>query len=231
MAGSLAEGAEPCLGDVPPGHCSSEESLRTELRQSLQNMRLGETLRVGKLKERQDVPHADIYSNFDEESDRLAEDIEARVYPYILDSAQPKIRKHRLRCIKRMKVRTILEQEVSNGVVVVIKTSPLSGGNISDRRDSADTEPGGLDVPPVPHTKEARSLKKQKTPFQCEAARVRQRERRKARRLDRKLQQNLKLYGFRSVECLQLIRNELAIEDPRGAICQVEKAGLQRGQV
>ncbi|KUI52920.1 hypothetical protein VP1G_00441 [Cytospora mali] len=189
MADSLVEGADLCLGDVSPGHCSSEESLRTELRQSLQNMRLSESLRIDKLLERQDIPHADIYSVFDEENDRLAEDIEARVY--ILDSAHPKIRKHRLRCIKRMKTRTILEQKVSNGVVVVIKTSPMSGGNIPDRRDSADTEPGGLDVPPVPHTKEARSLKKQKTPFQREAARFGQRERRKERRLDRKRRQIL----------------------------------------
>ncbi|ROW08369.1 hypothetical protein VMCG_03266 [Cytospora schulzeri] len=187
MASSLTEEDvlyKGCVSDFAP-----EPSMEPDLMQALSNMRLNDTLRIDKLIERENAPHANIYSVFDEKSNCLADSIEAHVF--ILDDAQPKIRKHRLRCIKRMEGRTILRKGVHNAEVVVITTSSSPSGNIPDRQDNADTDWEGLDASPVPHMRNNSDRhKKQKTPYQREVARIGQRERRNARRLNQRRQRN-----------------------------------------
>lgn len=157
--------------------------LEADLKQALPNTRLNDTLRIGNLIEGESAPHASIYSVFDEQDNCLAENLEA--HAFILDTSQPKVRKHRLRSIKRMEGRTILRRTVQNSEVVVITTSPRQSGDIPDRLDDADRDKDGSDASPAHHTK---GHARQKTPYQREAARIRQREKRNERRLSRRRQ-------------------------------------------
>lgn len=64
MADSLT--GETDQGCVSP-HLSPGSSLKTDLRQVLPNTKLNETIRIDKLIERENSPHANIYSVFDEQ--------------------------------------------------------------------------------------------------------------------------------------------------------------------
>ncbi|ROV87709.1 hypothetical protein VSDG_09734 [Cytospora chrysosperma] len=178
MAGSIIE--ENDQGCATPGFLP-QTLLEADLKQALPNTRLNDTLRIGNLIEGGSAPHASIYSVFDEQNSCLAENLEA--HAFILDTSQPKIRKHRMRCIKRMEGRTILRKTVHDIEVVVITTSPRPSSGIPDRQDDADKYKDGSDASPAPHTK---GHTRQKTPYQREAARIRQRERRNERRLSRR---------------------------------------------
>lgn len=177
MADPLAENNKPYDECTPP-----PSSFAWTL---TQNGPEADTLRIDKIIDRKKAPHADIYSVFDEGINCLAENVEAHVFN--LDNDQPKLRKHRLRCIKRMEGRTILRKTVEFAEVVVITTSSGPSSHLTGRKTNEDTDRGSLIGPSVPHMKhQSRSQMKEKTASQREATRTRQRERRNARRLDRR---------------------------------------------
>lgn len=123
--------------------------------------------------------HSVVYSVLVSETGQLAEDLEAHVFA--LDDIEPKLRKHRQRCIKRMEGRTKLETKAEGVTIVVITTSPTMHAGASYHV----AEPGSLSDDGQRKTVSGTSVTgkaKQKTPCQIELRRVRQRERRQAKR-------------------------------------------------
>ncbi|KAF3765435.1 hypothetical protein M406DRAFT_105820 [Cryphonectria parasitica EP155] len=159
------EAADSDLSDLPSDNPNQTPDIIPP------NMNLNTMWRMGEPLERGGQRHAQVYSVVDVESGRSADGLEAHVF--VLDRSQPEIRKHRLRCIKRMSRRAQLEVQVHNAVIVVISTSE---GNAHQ----APFEEGQLVTTESSKEKDVR--KKVKTPYQRECARVRQLEKRRFER-------------------------------------------------
>ncbi|KAH8753610.1 hypothetical protein F5883DRAFT_574694 [Diaporthe sp. PMI_573] len=117
--------------------------------------------------------HATVYLVLDK-AGLPVENLEA--HAFALDGTQPKVRKHRLRCIKRMTTRTKLEIRVRDVAIIVISTSPSTDSETSEKDEMIDG--------PMARGNGLKSDRKaaKKTPYKQQSARIRQRERRKARR-------------------------------------------------
>src|SRR5277367_5671638 len=123
--------------------------------------------------------HADVYSICSIDSQTTC--LEARAYP--LEGISRKVRQYRLRNIKRLSSRTVLETQWQGMVIVVYKAG---GSKPEDLENSMHTEllpPDGKSDLVMVNTKI-----QQKTDHQREMARIRQFERRKSnRRRERRL--------------------------------------------
>lgn len=163
---------------TPPG---------TDSQSALRNLKLNHEWTMGEPIPRGNERHATIYSVLISETGQPSEDLEAHVFA--LDGTETKLRKHRQRCIKRMEGRTKLKLEVDAITIIVITTSQT--GN-------ADALEHGVE--PCPMSKEGQQEtdggtssieeRKQKSPYQLESQRIRQKERRQARRSARTRQRN-----------------------------------------
>ncbi|KAL1882174.1 hypothetical protein Daus18300_000660 [Diaporthe australafricana] len=154
---------------------------------SWQNLQLDEHWRIGQQIPKDKESHAAVYFVLDHKTGLLAENLEAHVF--VLDHAQPRLRKHRLRCIRRSKQRTKLELKVQDTVIIVISTL-----------QAADIKASETDGPGHSSTNADRPLELEDspnsgskigklTPYQRESARTRQRERRRVRRAGKSKQQ------------------------------------------
>lgn len=153
----------------------------------LRDLKLNNEWRIGEPVPKANERHAAVYSVLISETGQSADNLEAHVFS--LDGIEPKLRKYRQRCIKRMKGRTELEAKVDGLTVVIITTSQrMSTGGLERRsesrymRDGGQLERDGGTVSP--------GEVKQKTPWQVELHRIRQQERRRAKRCQRTRQPN-----------------------------------------
>jgi hypothetical protein len=125
--------------------------------------------------------HAHVYSISATDSQDTC--LEARVYP--LEGVSRKVRQYRLRNIKRLSSRTVLESRRQEMVIVVYKAGE-GNGSVKDSRNDLLEELSPHDGKPAPVvvTKKIQ----QKTDHQREADRIRQLERRRSnRRKEREL--------------------------------------------
>lgn len=148
-------------------------------RPTLRNLRLNDEWVIGEPIPREYERHAGIYSILVSETGQSAEDLEAHVFA--LDDTEPKLRKHRQRCIKRMEGRTRLKLEVNKVTIIVITTAQTE--------NTVVLEPG-----PEPHSLNnygqhetysghiSIGKVRKKTLYQRESQRIQQRERRRAKR-------------------------------------------------
>lgn len=140
---------------------------------TLRGVTLNDCWRIGEQLPTSEKKHATVYLVLDT-SNLPVDGLEA--HAFTLDVAQPKIRKHRLRCIKRMTPRTKLEVKVQDTVIIIISTLSAADNQSSEKTAAID-RPVVMENSPKAHRKAAA-----KTPHEQESARIRQRERRKARR-------------------------------------------------
>lgn len=145
----------------------------------LRNLHLNHKWIIGEPMTKENGRHAAVYSVFHSETGQEAEDLEAHVF--LLDGIDEKLRKHRQRCIKRMEGRTKFKLEGDKITIVVIATSQkenssvLAHGAVShslDKDGQHESDIGAASIGKV----------KQKTLYQLELQRIRQRERRQAKR-------------------------------------------------
>lgn len=125
--------------------------------------------------------HAVVYAVLNLESGQPEKDLEAHVF--ILDRTQPWLRKHRLRCIKRMRKHTKLELKTQEDTIIVIIESQGTNTEAAgeDRTSSPSSSSTDMQLGnEEPH--KAAVKNEQKTPYQRESARIRQKERRQAKR-------------------------------------------------
>lgn len=132
--------------------------------------------------------HADVYSVWSIPRNSSVEGLEARVY--VVESIPDKLRHYRLRSIKRLSSRTVLELR-ENGLVVVLY-----------KVESASAEDSNIGIPSEPTSRNDKQVDKtqntktqQKSAHQRETARLRQLERRK---LNRQKEQQKKIESNRS---------------------------------
>lgn len=146
----------------------------------LQNIELNDHWRIGELIPRDKEKHATVYIVLDIETGLPTENLEAHVF--VLDHKQPKLRKHRLRCINRMKHRTKLEFRVEDLVIIVISTLQATDCGASEKDGPERSLPAGDGSPETEDGSKSNQNLEGKTPYKRESARIRQRERRKAKR-------------------------------------------------
>lgn len=145
----------------------------------LRSLQLNDDWRVGEPIPRQTQTHATVYSILMAENDQIVEDLEAHVF--MLDHIQPGLRKHRLRCIKRMKSRTTLEFKVNRLIIIVITTPTKMDTKALERGARAlASSPHG--EPETDYSTKSTGKAKKKTQHQRESARIRQKERRQRKR-------------------------------------------------
>lgn len=146
---------------------------------TLTNLKLNHEWMIGELIEKENERHAMVYSIVISETGHLAEELEAHVFA--LDEIEPKLRKHRQRCIKRMERRTKLKLEVEKNTIIVITTSQME--NISGLESEAEPHSQTTDGQHETHNGSIPIGKlKQRTLYQLEVQRIRQKERRQAKR-------------------------------------------------
>ncbi|KAH6640318.1 hypothetical protein F5144DRAFT_559975 [Chaetomium tenue] len=156
----------------------------------------------------EEAPHYKLYSVTDQWRRRRS-DLAARVYQLDINAVYLKVRRHRLRCIKRIASRTVLEVGVPGFRIIVCRlgvdagVSCLGGGSAEQRpSDSASSEAergdrtkprleGGVEVEETPEAVQEQKLNtdvchEKRTSYQHEAKRVRQRDRRQAARRARR---------------------------------------------
>lgn len=121
---------------APPIITPSGNSVQPTLR----NLNLNHEWMIGEPVSRESERHAAIYSILVSETGRLAENLEAHVFA--LDGIEPKLRKHRQRCIKRMQGRTKLKVEVNTVTIVVITTSQTEKSSVSEHEPHVLTKDG-----------------------------------------------------------------------------------------
>jgi len=126
--------------------------------------------------------HADVYSILCLPS--ASECFEARVYE--LDGLSPKVRQYRLRNIKRLSHRTVLETRWEGRTVVVYKSGskPIQDWEVGEANEASPTE-----IPTSEGTVlavENTRIKRKINSHQQESARIRQLERRQTKRRDRR---------------------------------------------
>lgn len=146
---------------------------------TLRNLRLSHEWIIGEPIPKENERHATVYSVLDSRTGQAAEGLEAHVFAF--DAIEPKLRKHRQRRIKRMEGRMKLKLEVDKVTIVVITTllTAISGASESEEEplslsnDGQQETDGG--TAPVGNVK-------QKTLYQRELQRIRQSERRQAKR-------------------------------------------------
>lgn len=154
--------------------CSSEDSYETAASAiitmkdtdgtlRLRDLQLNEYWKIGDSMPRDNEEHAAIYQVLDTGTGLPAENLEAHVFA--LDHSHPKVRKHRLRSIKRMKQRTRLELRSNDTIIIVISTLQATDNGAPEKNGPKHNEKVG-----------------RKTPYQRESARTRQRERRRTKR-------------------------------------------------
>lgn len=136
----------------------------------LEKLSLNDEWRLGEFLPKQSNRHASVYSVHVQQTGQTVEDLEAHVFALDPSTIPPKIRKHRLRCIKRMEHRTKLEVRVNDMIVVVIGTSMVVDDGPEKDEDTSQV------------SKQSATKSKSKTDYQRESARIRQQERRQARR-------------------------------------------------
>lgn len=155
---------------LPPGD-STQPTLR--------NLKLNHEWLIGEPIAKENERHAAVYSVLISETGQSAEDLEAHVFA--LGNIEPKLRKHRQRCIKRMEGRTKLKFGVHKVTIVVITTSRMEKTSVLEQ----EAEPH--------YMSDSRRLKtddgttsvgrvRQKTLWQAESQRIRQKQRRQAKR-------------------------------------------------
>ena len=147
--------------------------------------------------------HADVYSI--SATDPQDTCLEARVYS--LEGLPRKVRQYRLRNIKRLSSRTVLETRWQE-MVIVVYTAGEGDGSVEDARNDLLEESSPHDGKPAPVvvTKEIQ----QKTDHQREADRIRQLERRRSNR-----RKGRELKGVGSLE-------DEAIQGEKAAIRETE---------
>jgi hypothetical protein len=168
--------------------------------------------------------HADVYSVSAMSSQTTL--LEARAYS--LEALPEKVRRYRLRNIKRLASRTVLETRWHGMVVIVYKA-----GGCERIEDSGDSVPLGLlPLDEKPGVVVANKKLQQKPSRQREKARIRQFERRKSSR-QRKRQSRavedqastaIAVEKVATVEAENEIRQTTAIECPAGTSTNDEKA-------
>jgi hypothetical protein len=125
--------------------------------------------------------HADVYSVWSIPRDSSVEGLEARVY--VVEDIPDKLRQYRLRSIKRLSSRSVLEVRKNRLVIVLYK---VEGGSVEGPANGMVSEPTPRKDERGERTQDAKT--QQKSDRQRETARLRQLERRKCRR--QKEQQN-----------------------------------------
>ncbi|KAF4468513.1 hypothetical protein FALBO_4598 [Fusarium albosuccineum] len=140
------------------------------------------TEKIGRLIRREN--HSDVYSVHSTTEDIMWTFLEARAF--ILDGIPAKLKRHRKRCIKRLEGRAILECWCRRAFLVVYLTDPRLKNQIDDESEG-DANGAGEENDVVEPSEQDRP---QKTPFGREAARIRQLERRRARRRRNKSARN-----------------------------------------
>lgn len=152
-------------------------TLPAVLSEALTDLNLNDEWRLGGLLPVQNSNHASVYSILVIETGQIEKGLEAHAFS--LDpSIPPQVRKHRLRCVKRMGSRTKLEHRVEDVLIVVISTSQLDNNSKADSSSM------------IPHT-ELKS--RPKTEHQRESARLRQRQRKKEKQKEKKQLQSSEL--------------------------------------
>jgi len=116
--------------------------------------------------------HADVYSVKSVSSDTACHEARA----YCLEDIPKKLRQYRLRNIKRLSSRIVLETQLHGRVVVVYR---IGGTNNRDAKNAIIQQPSALDIKPC---RDSKDVKVQQTPHQRETKRLRQLERRKSKR-------------------------------------------------
>lgn len=145
----------------------------------MRSLKLNDEWRIGEPIYGANEQHATVYSVLISETGQLAQDLEAHIF--FLNDIEPKTRKHRRRCIRRMEGRTKLKVEIDNATIVVITTSREKSAGVLERgEESQCLDKGG------PYETAGRTTTmgkaKQKTLYQRELQRMQQRERRQAER-------------------------------------------------
>lgn len=146
---------------------------------TLRDAPLGDSWKIGDQLPKGKEQHAAVYLVLDK-SDMPVEGLEA--HAFTLGNTQPKIRKHRLRCIKRMTHRTKLEVRIQDTVIIVISASPTICVHYSEQNETID----GRRI--AQNGRKSNREAATKMPYEQESARIRQRERRQAKR-SRKVEQ------------------------------------------
>lgn len=155
---------------TPPGIDSQPE---------LRGLKLNQEWAIGEPIPSGNERHSAVYSVLISETGQPSEDLETHVFS--LHGIEPKLRKYRQRCIKRMKDRTKLKVQVENVTIVVITTSQTE--EISALELVAEPQPLSIDEQQKTDSCTTSTEKlDHKTLYQREAQRIRQRERRQARR-------------------------------------------------
>lgn len=156
-------------GITPPGSSTQP---------TLTNLKLNHEWTIGEPISKENERHAMVYSVLISESGHSAEELEAHVF--VLDDIEPKLRRHRQRCIRRMKRRTKLKLEVQRNTIVVITTSRMENSVLENEAEPHSRNPDGQHETHNGTTSIEKS--KQKTLCQLEVRRIRQKERRQAKR-------------------------------------------------
>lgn len=140
---------------------------------ALRGLPLDDSWSIGERLPRYKQKHATVFLV----NDRAGRSVEGLVaYAYVLDKTQPKVRVHRLRCIKRLKPHTKLEVRVQDTVIIVVSTSQAPEKQASENGGTADGSAAMEDGP------ESNTKPRSKNPYKQEMVRSRQRERRQAKR-------------------------------------------------
>lgn len=148
-------------------------------RPTLRNLRLNDEWMIGEPIPREYERHAAIYSILVSETGQSAEDLEAHVFA--LDDTEPKLRKHRQRCIKRMEGRTRLKLEINKVTIIVITTSQTENTVVLEPRPEPHSlNHDGQHEISSEHISIGKTRKR--TLYQRESQRIQQKERRRAKR-------------------------------------------------
>lgn len=168
----------------------------TDSQPELRRLKLNNEWMIGEPIEKAKERHSAVYSVLSLETGQFAEDLEAHVFS--LRNIEPKLRKYRQRCIKRMKGRTKLKVEIDNVTIVIITTSKTESASVPEHGGGG---PHSLDRDGRQTDNETNPIdrSKQKTLFQLEMQHIRQRERRQAKRPANKEQSDGKNPGGKHI--------------------------------
>lgn len=147
---------------------------------ALRGLKLSQEWTIGEPIPRGHERHSAVYSVLISETGQVEENLEAHVFS--LHDIEPKLRKYRQRCIKRMKGRTKLKVEVENFTVVVITTSQTENVGVFKHRG----EPQSLDKDGQHETDTGTTSIGEATEnmvYRVEFQQIRQRERCQAKRI------------------------------------------------
>lgn len=129
--------------------------------------------------------HVSVYSVCDDDSGAAPiQGLEARVY--VLGEVDAKVRKHRLRCIKRLAGRSVAEVRHNNVCIIITRVDVPSSAKPAADEDEVDAMPATAQLGVGSEsTGEAAARPLQRT-SQQESARVKQQQRRQRARLERR---------------------------------------------